>query len=35
MGLMRGANSILSQKGVDISKIREIWPEIGDYFKGN
>ena len=27
-GVMRSASQILSQKGVNMSKIREIWPEI-------
>jgi len=27
-GVLRSANQILSQKGVNMSKIREIWPEI-------
>ena len=27
-GVKRSANQILSQKSVDMSKIREIWPEI-------
>ena len=27
-GIKRSANQILSQKSVDMSKIREIWPEI-------
>ncbi len=27
-GVLRNANQILSQKGVNINKIREIWPEI-------
>ena len=27
-GVMRSASEILSQKGVNIQKIREIWPEI-------
>jgi len=30
-GISRSAYQILSQKGVDMNKIREIWPEI-DYF---
>jgi tRNA uridine 5-carboxymethylaminomethyl modification enzyme len=30
-GISRSAGQILSQKGVDMNKIREIWPEI-DYF---
>jgi len=29
-GVYRSANSILAQKGVKFSKIRDIWPEIGD-----
>tara|TARA_B100001115_G_C15472073_1_gene222691 strand:- start:64 stop:501 length:438 start_codon:yes stop_codon:yes gene_type:complete len=32
-GLMRSANQLLSQKGVDITKIREIWPEIPKFTK--
>ena len=27
-GVVRSANQILGQKGVNISKLREIWPEI-------
>ena len=27
-GVLRRASQILSQKGVNMSKIREIWPEI-------
>ncbi|MDA7575098.1 tRNA uridine-5-carboxymethylaminomethyl(34) synthesis enzyme MnmG [Candidatus Pelagibacter sp.] len=27
-GILRNSNEILTQKGVDMSKIREIWPEI-------
>jgi tRNA uridine 5-carboxymethylaminomethyl modification enzyme len=27
-GIMRSSNEILTQKGVDMSKIRKIWPEI-------
>jgi len=27
-GVLRSSNEILTQKGVDMSKIREIWPEI-------
>jgi len=27
-GVLRSSNEILSQKGVDMSKIREIWPDI-------
>ena len=30
-GVIRSANQILSQKGVNISKLREIWPEIIKY----
>ena len=30
-GVYRSANSVLAQKGVKFSKIRDIWPEIGDY----
>ena len=30
-GVYRSANSVLAQKGVKMTKIREIWPEIGDY----
>ncbi len=30
-GVYRSANSVLAQKGVKFSKIRNIWPEIGDY----
>ena len=30
-GILRTANQILSQKGVNIGKIREIWPEIPKY----
>jgi len=30
-GISRSAYQILSQKGVDMNKIREIWPQI-DYF---
>ena len=30
-GLYRSANSVLAQKGVKMTKIKEIWPEIGDY----
>jgi len=30
-GIYRSANSILSQKDIKMSKIKEIWPEIGDY----
>ena len=32
-GNSRSASHILSQKGVDMSKIREIWPEIPFYTK--
>ena len=27
-GVLRKSNEILTQKGVDMKKIREIWPEI-------
>ena len=30
-GVYRSANSVLAQKGVKFSKIRDIWPEIADY----
>ena len=30
-GVFRSAEEILTQKGVDMSKIRDIWPEIQDY----
>ena len=30
-GVYRSANSVLAQKGVKFNKIRDIWPEIGDY----
>jgi len=30
-GVYRSANSVLAQKGVKFSKIRDIWPEIGNY----
>jgi len=30
-GIMRSANQILGQQGVNISKLREIWPEIIKY----
>ncbi len=32
-GVYRSANSVLAQKGVKFNKIRDIWPEIGDYSK--
>jgi len=32
-GILRDANDILTQKGVDMPKIREIWPEIPYYSK--
>ena len=32
-GILRNANEILSQKDVDMSKIREIWPEIPIFTK--
>jgi len=30
-GVYRSANSVLAQKGVKFSKIKDIWSEIGDY----
>ncbi len=30
-GVYRSANSVLAQKGVKFYKIRDIWPQIGDY----
>ena len=27
-GILRKSNEILTQKGVDMKKIREIWPDI-------
>ena len=30
-GVYRSASSVLGQKGVKFSKIKDIWPEIGDY----
>ena len=30
-GVYRSANSVLAQKDVKFSKIKDIWPEIGDY----
>ena len=30
-GVYRSAKSVLAQKGVKFNKIRDIWPEIGDY----
>ena len=30
---MRNASQVLSQKGVNMDKIREIWPEIPKYSK--
>ena len=30
-GVYRSANSVLAQKGVKFNKIKNIWPEIGDY----
>ncbi len=30
-GVYRSANTVLAQKGVKFDKIRDIWPEIGDY----
>ena len=32
-GISRTANEILTQKGVDMEKIREIWPEIPSFDK--
>ena len=32
-GISRTANEILTQKGVDMQKIREIWPEIPSFDK--
>ena len=32
-GIFRTANEILTQKGVDMSKIRKIWPEIPHFDK--
>ena len=32
-GIFRTANEILTQKGVDMRKIREIWPEIPSFDK--
>ena len=32
-GILRSADQILSQKGVSMSKVREIWPEIQYYSK--
>ena len=32
-GIFRNANEILTQKGVNMSKIREIWPEVPNYSK--
>ena len=32
-GISRTASQILSQKGVNMSKIRDIWPEIENYSK--
>ena len=32
-GISRTASQILSQKGVNMSKIRDIWPEIENYYK--
>ena len=32
-GISRNANEILTQKGVDMSKIREIWPKIPIFTK--
>ena len=30
-GVFRSAEEVLTQKGVDMPKIRNIWPEIADY----
>ena len=30
-GVLRSGEEILAQKGVDMIKIRNIWPEIADY----
>ena len=30
-GILRSSNEILAQKGVDMTKIREIWPEINNF----
>ena len=30
-GVYRSANSVLAQKGVKFNKIKDIWPEVGDY----
>ena len=30
-GVYRSANSVLAQKGVKFNKIKDIWPEIGEY----
>ncbi len=30
-GVYRSANSVLAQKGVKFNKIRDIWPQIGEY----
>ena len=30
-GVYRSANSVLAQKDVKMSKIKQIWPEIGNY----
>ena len=30
-GVLRSASQILSQKGINMSKIREIWPEIPEF----
>jgi len=32
-GVLRSANQILSQKGVDMTKIREIWPDVPNISK--
>ena len=32
-GVFRSAEEILTQKSVDMTKIRNIWPEIADYGK--
>ena len=33
-GVLRSASEILTQKGVNMEKIREIWPDIPIYSKG-
>ena len=32
-GVYRSANTVLALKGINMSKIKEIWPEIGDNLK--